>query len=79
MQRPHGYYWVKFPTDPQLQIVLIQEDGNVWVFGENQPQRIAADEPASAKGLPFEVISGPLVPPEIPKLHTPDAHALGRT
>ena len=76
MHRPHGYYWVKKPTDPQLQIVLIQEDGNVWVFGENQPQRIAADEPASAKGLPFEVISGPLVPPEIPKLQTPDVHAL---
>jgi hypothetical protein len=78
MARPHGYYWVKFPTDPQLQIVLIQEDGNVWVFGENQPQRIPGDEPGSTKTLSFEVVAGPLTPPEIPKLQTPDVHALGR-
>ena len=79
MPRPHGYYWVKFSTDPQLQIVLIQGDGNVWVFGENQPRRVAGDEPGSVKGLSFEVVAGPLVPPEIPKLQTPDVHALGRT
>jgi hypothetical protein len=77
MPRPHGYYWVKFPAEPQLQIVLIQEDGNVWVFGENQPQRLAGDERTSAQALSFEVVAGPLVPPEIPKLQTP--HALGRT
>jgi hypothetical protein len=79
MPRPHGYYWVKFSTEPQLQIVLIQEDGNVWVFGENQPRRVAGDEPASAKALSFEVVAGPLVPPEIPKLQTPDAHASARS
>jgi len=62
------YYWVKFPTEPQLQIVLIQEDGNVLVFGENQPRRVAGDEAATAKALSFEVVAGPLVPPEIPKL-----------
>jgi hypothetical protein len=76
MPRPHGYYWVKFSTDPQLQIVLIQEDGNVWVFGENQPQRVPG-EPGSAKSLAFEVISGPLIPPELPQ--TPDVQSLGRT
>lgn len=79
MLRPHGYYWVKFPTDPQLQIVLIQEDGNVWVFGENEPQRVAEDEPGSVKGQSFEVVADPLVPPEIPKLQTPEPHVLGRT
>jgi hypothetical protein len=78
MARPHGYYWVKFPTDPQLQIVLIQKDGYVWVFGENQPQRFAADDPTSTRALSFEVVAGPLVAPEIPELQTPKVHALGR-
>ena len=51
----------------------------MWVFGENEPQRVAEDEPGSVKGQSFEVVAGPLAPPEIPKLQTPDAHALGRT
>jgi hypothetical protein len=76
MARPHGYYWVKFPADPQPQIVLIQEDGNLWVFGKNQPQRIPGDEPVSAKRRQFEIISGPLFPPEVPQ--TPEIRALGR-
>jgi hypothetical protein len=79
MARPHGYYWVKFRTDPQLQIALIQGDGNVWLFGENRPQRVAGDEHASVKDLSFEVVAGPLIPPEIPRLQTQDVHALGRT
>jgi hypothetical protein len=78
MLKAHGYYWVKFPTDPQLQIVLIQEDGNVWVFGENRPQRAAADDPRNPQALSFDVIAGPLVAPEIPQLQIPEMHALGR-
>jgi hypothetical protein len=78
MPRAHGYYWVKFPDDPQLQIVLIQEDGNVWVFGESQPQRIEGEDLASGKTLSFQVISGPLVPPEIPKPESSDIRPLGR-
>jgi hypothetical protein len=77
MPKAHGYYWVKFPDDPQLQIVLIQENGNVWVFGESQPQRIEGEDLASGKTLSFDVISGPLIPPEIPKQQTSDA-PLGR-
>jgi hypothetical protein len=81
MPRPHGYYWVKFPTDPQLQIVLMQEDGTIWVFGKNQGQYISGEEPEFAKGqgLSLEVISGPLVAPEIPTLETPGMHSLGQT
>jgi hypothetical protein len=77
MSGAHGYYWVKFPDDPQFQIVLIQEDGNVWMFGESQPQRVEGEDLASGKTLSFEVISGPLIPPEIPKKQAPDA-PLGR-
>ncbi len=50
MPRPHGYYWVKFAADPQPQVVLIQEDGAVWVFGETQAQYISGEEPEFAKG-----------------------------
>lgn len=78
MRRAHGYYWVKFPTDPQLQIVLIQEDGNMWVFGESLPRRIPGDEPGSANTRSFEVIAGPLEPPEIPELQAPNPPSIGR-
>lgn len=77
MARAHGYYWVKFPADTQLQIVLIQEDGNVWVFGENQPRRAPGDAPGSEKALSFEVIAGPLIPPETAK-QTPDTPSIER-
>jgi len=65
MPRPAGYYWVKSATDSQLQIVLIQEDGVVWLFGENRGQYIAGEEPKIFKGqgLSLEVITGPLEPP----------------
>ena len=68
MARPHGYYWVKLATDPQPQIMMIQEDGTVWAFGESQGQYISGEEPEFAKGrgLQLEVLAGPLVPPEIP-------------
>ena len=70
MPRPAGYYWVKFSTDAQLQIALIQEDGVVWVFGEARGRYIAGEEPEIFKdqGLALEVLSGPLEPPIIPKL-----------
>jgi hypothetical protein len=70
MPRAHGYYWVKFATDPQPQIVLIQEDATVWVFGASQGQYIAGEEPefARGRGLSLEILSGPLIAPDIPKL-----------
>jgi hypothetical protein len=81
MTRAHGYYWVKFAADPQPQIVLIQGDGTVWVFGENHGQYIAGQEPEHLKGqgLSLEVLSGPLIPPEIPTLEAEDFRPLGRT
>jgi len=65
MPRPTGYYWVKSATDSQLQIVLIQGDRVVWLFGENHRQYIAGEEPEIFKGqgLSLEVITGPLEPP----------------
>jgi hypothetical protein len=65
MPRPAGYYWVKSATDAQLQIVLIQGDGVVWLFGDNHGQYIAGEEPEIFKGqgLSLEVITGPLEPP----------------
>jgi len=80
MPRPHGYYWVKFPTDPQPQIVMIHQDATVWVFGENRGQYIAGEEPdfAQGQGLSLEVLSGPLVPPQIPSLDTSELRVLGR-
>jgi hypothetical protein len=78
MARAHGYYWVKFPTDPQLQIVLIQEHSNVWVFGENQPRRAPGDAPGSEKTLSFEVIAGSLVPPQIAELQVPGTPPIER-
>lgn len=78
--RPHGYYWVKFATDPQPQIVMIQGDGTVWVFGESRGQYIAGEEPEFAKGrgLSLEIVSGPLVSPKIPTLESSEIRALGR-
>jgi hypothetical protein len=80
MPRPHGYYWVKLPTDPQPQIVKIHEDGIVWVFGENRGRYIAGEEPEFAKGLALslEVLAGPLMPPDIPALEVPNVDPLGR-
>ena len=80
MMRPHGYYWVKFAADPQPQVVMIHVDGTVWVFGKNHGQYIAGEEPGYAKGqgLSLEVISGPLVPPEMPILETAEMRPLGR-
>jgi hypothetical protein len=43
MPKPAGYYWVWSATDSQLQIVQIQRDGVVWLFGERQ--YIAGEEP----------------------------------
>ncbi len=65
MPRPAGYYWVKSATDSQLQIVLIQGDGVVWLFGQDRGQYIAGEEPEIFKGqgLSLEVIAGPLEPP----------------
>jgi hypothetical protein len=73
MPRPHGYYWVKFAADPQPQVVLIQEDGAVWVFGETQAQYISGEEPefARGRGLSLEIVTGPLVAPEVPTLENP--------
>lgn len=70
MPRPSGYYWVKFPGDSQLQIVLIQGDGVIWVFGEARGRYIDGEEPEIFKGqaLSLEVISGPLDPPVLAKL-----------
>ena len=59
MPRPAGYYWVKSATDSQLQIVLIQGDGVVWLFGENRGKYIAGEEPEIFKGgLSLEAIAG---------------------
>jgi hypothetical protein len=80
MPRPDGYYWVKFAGDPQPQVVLIQEDGTVWVFGESHGQYIAGEEPdfAKGRGLSLEIIAGPLVAPDIPTLDKPVINPLGR-
>jgi len=80
MTKAHGYYWVKFAADPQPQIVLIQGDGTVWVFGENRGQYTVGQEPGHLKGqgLSLEILSGPLIPPEIPTLETEDFRPLGR-
>jgi hypothetical protein len=50
MPRPAGYYWVKSATDSRLQIVLIQGDGVVWLFGQDRGQYIAGEEPEIFKG-----------------------------
>jgi hypothetical protein len=65
MPKPAGYYRVKSATDSQLQIVLIQGDGLVWLFGDNRGQYNAGEEPEIFKGqeLSLEVITGPLEPP----------------
>jgi hypothetical protein len=80
MVRRHGYYWVKFAADPQPQIVMIQENGTVWIFGESHGQYIAGEEPEFAKGrgLSLEILSGPLVSPNIPSLESTEHQALGR-
>jgi hypothetical protein len=80
MPRPDGYYWVKFAGDPQPQVVLIKEDGTVWVFGESHSQYIAGEEPdfAKGRGLSLEIIAGPLVAPDIPTLDKPVINPLGR-
>jgi hypothetical protein len=81
MTRVHGYYWVKFADDPQPQIVMIHIDGTVWVFGEPHGQYIAGEEPEHLRGqgLSLEILSGPLIPPEIPALEAEDFRPLGRT
>jgi len=81
MARPHGYYWVKFASDPQPQIVMIQYDGTVWVFGESHGQYIAGEEPEFAKGrgVSLEILTGPLLAPDIPTLDSPEINTLRRT
>jgi hypothetical protein len=75
MNRPGGYYWVKFPGDEQQQIVLIQEDGVIWIFGKSCGQYVAGEEPEvfRGQGISLEVISGPLEPPSIPAAATNDS------